>query len=80
MSINPILAALNNHNTTKPQVVKPNINNPATLLSEFANFKKSFADKDPYAVLNQLRSSGKMTDKQFEELKSQAESLMFFLK
>ena len=56
------------------------MNNPLALVSEFAKFKKAFADKDPYAVLDQLRSSGKMSQQDFEELKSEAEGLMLLLK
>ena len=79
MSINPILAALGNQLPT-PAARPQTPNNPLALLSEFAKFKKAFADKDPYAVLDQLRSSGAMSQKDYEMLKAEAESLISFLK
>ena len=78
MSINPILAALNQNKATTPNI-KPQLNNPLALISEFAKFKKSFADKDPQAVLEQLLSSGQMSQEQFAELKSTAEGLLSIL-
>ena len=88
MSVNnPILAALANQNPSQPaaaQIPRPQatMNNPLGLITEFAKFKKSFTESgnDPYAVLEQLINSGKMSKEQFMQLKDEAQSLMYLFK
>lgn len=68
---NPILAAMN---SPKPA------NNPMAMIQQFAEFKRRMAGKDPQAILNELLSTGKMSQQQFEQLKQQAQSLQNILK
>lgn len=50
-------------------------NNPMAIMQQFAQFKQQMQGQDPQKVLDQLLSSGKMSQQQFEQLKSMAESL-----
>ena len=63
---NPILSQL-----------KPN--NPIAMLQQFNQFKQSMAGKDPEAMVNELLRSGKMSQAQYEQLKTQAQSFMSLL-
>lgn len=54
-------------------------NNPMQMIQQFNQFKQSMAGKDPEAMVNELLRSGKMSQQQFEQLKSQAQSFMSLL-
>ena len=64
--LNPILSQL-----------KPN--NPLAMIQQFNQFKQSMQGKDPEAMVNELLRSGKMSQAQFEQLKTQAQSFMSLL-
>ena len=55
-------------------------NNPMQMLSEFRKFAQGMTPQGAKAQVEQLLQSGKMSQKQFEELKQQAESFAKFLK
>ena len=65
--INPILSQL-----------KPN--NPMQMLAQFNLFRQQMAGKDPEAIVKELLSSGKMTQQQFDQFSTQAQSFMSLLK
>lgn len=65
--INPILSQLNS-------------GGPVQMLQRFAEFKQQMQGKDPEAMVNELLRSGKMSQAQFEQLKTQAQSFMSLLK
>lgn len=73
MEINPMLRMLNQASAAMP-------NNPLALLSQFADFKKQMAGKNPKAMVQELLKSGRMSQQQFEQLKAQAQSLSSILK
>jgi hypothetical protein len=50
------------------------------MISQFAEFKKSMQGKDPQAMINQLISSGKMSQEQFNNLAEQAKAFKSLLK
>ena len=54
-------------------------NNPMQMISQFNQFKQQMQGKDPEAMVNELLRSGKMSQQQFEQLKSQAQSFMSLL-
>jgi UDP-N-acetylmuramoylalanine-D-glutamate ligase len=54
--------------------------NPLQMISQFAEFKKSMQGKDPQAMINQLISSGKMSQEQFNNLAEQAKAFKSLLK
>ena len=54
-------------------------NNPMQMIQQFNQFRQSMQGKDPEAMVNELLRSGKMSQQQFEQLKSQAQSLMSLL-
>lgn len=58
----------------------PNPNPNQNMISQFADFKKQMEGKDAEAIVKQLLKEGKMTQAQFERLKSQAQSLMTILR
>ena len=62
-----------------PMLSRLNATNPVQMLQRFAEFKNSMQGKDPEAMVNELLRSGKMTQQQFEQLKSQAQSFMSLL-
>ena len=66
---NPMLSRLN-----------PSGSNPMQMLQRFAEFKNTMAGKDPEAMVNELLRSGRMSQEQFEQLKTQAQSFMSLLK
>lgn len=55
-------------------------NNPVSLIAKFAEFKKTMTGKDPEAIVKQMLSDGRMSQEQFEKLKTQASSLMTILR
>ena len=65
--INPILSQLK-------------ANNPMQMLAQFNQFRQQMAGKDPEAIVKELLSSGKMTQQQFDQLSTQAQSFMSLLK
>ena len=54
-------------------------NNPMQMIQQFNQFKQSMQGKDPEAMVNELLRSGKMSQQQFEQLKTQAQSFMSLL-
>lgn len=56
------------------------VNNNGNLLQRFAEFKRSMTGKDPEAMVREMLSSGKMSQEEFNRLKSQAQSLMTILR
>lgn len=69
--MNPILSRLNS---------QPQVNSPANMIQQFADFKRQMAGKDPQAMVQQLIQSGKLSQQQFEQLKQQAMSLQSILR
>lgn len=63
-----------------PMLSQLSTQNPMQMLQRFAEFKQSMAGKDPEAMVNELLRSGKMTQQQFEQLKTQAQSFMNLLR
>lgn len=55
-------------------------NNPLAMVSEFRKFAANMTPQKAQAQIEQLLSSGKMTQAQFNSLKQQAQSFMQFLK
>ena len=55
-------------------------NNPMQMLSEFRKFAQGMTPQGAKAQVEQLLQSGQMSQKQFEELRQQAESFAKFLK
>lgn len=55
-------------------------NNPMQMLSEFRKFAQGMTPQGAKVQVEQLLQSGQMSQKQFEELKQQAESFAKFLK
>lgn len=55
-------------------------NNPLRMIQQFAQFKRQMAGKNPQAIVQELLSSGKMSQQQFEQFKAQAQSLQSILK
>ena len=87
MSINPILAALEesqgqNQQPKIAEVISPSASdlNLTNLSAEFSKFKKSLAGKDPVGMLQHLVSSGQMSRELLLELKNKALGLMSILK
>ena len=60
----------------KPFGFSPQLNNTMQTLQRFAEFKNSMQGKDPEAIVNELLRSGQMSQAQFEQLKSQAETFL----
>ena len=55
-------------------------NNPMQMIFEFRKFAQGMTPQGAKAQVEQLLQSGQMSQKQFEELKQQAESFAKFLK
>lgn len=55
-------------------------NNPMQMLSEFRKFAQGMTPQGARAEVERLLQSGQMTQRQFEQLKQQAESFAKFLK
>lgn len=49
--------------------------NPLSLLNQINEFKKALNGKDPNVLLQELLSSGKVTQEQYEDAKRKAEML-----
>ena len=58
-------------NTPKPK---------GNILQQFAEFKRQMQGKDPEQMVRQMLADGRMTPQQFEQLKSQASSMMSILR
>ena len=56
------------------------LGNVFDIIRQFADFKKKMEGKDPEAIVKQLLKDGKMTQRQFDDLKAQADSLMTILR
>lgn len=69
---NPMLQALSQANQQMP-------NNPMQLMQKFAEFKRQMQGKNPQAIVQQLLSSGQMSQQQFDALKQQAQALQSIL-
>ena len=70
----------NTFGSSNPNKSNPSGNPNSSIISKFAEFKKTMEGKDPEAIVKQLLSEGKMTQQQFENLKQQASSLMSILR
>lgn len=46
--------------------------NPMQMIAEFQNFAKSMHGKNPEQMVNELLSSGKMTQSQYQQLSQKA--------
>lgn len=73
--MNPILQMLG-QSQSRPMTTS----NPMQMLQQFAQFKQQMHGRDPRAMVEQLLSSGKMTQQQFDQLKQQAQMLQNFLR
>ena len=63
---------------SQPQ--KQQANNPLAIISEFRKFAAGMTPEGAKQQVEQLISSGQMTQEQFEQLKAQAEQFSQFLK
>lgn len=61
-------------NELNQQMKQPN--NPIQMFSEFQKFVKGLNGKNPQAIINNMLKSGKMSNEQFEILKTQASQFM----
>ncbi len=64
----------------KNQQQKQQANNPLAMISEFRKFAAGMTPEGAKQQVEQLLSSGKMTQEQFRQLKAQAEQFSQFLK
>lgn len=64
----------------KNQQKKQQANNPLAMISEFRKFAAGMTPEGAKQQVEQLLSSGKMTQEQFRQLKAQAEQFSQFLK
>lgn len=62
------------------QQQKQQANNPLAMISEFRKFAAGMTPEGAKQQVEQLLSSGKMTQEQFRQLKAQAEQFSQFLK
>ena len=53
---------------------------PNNLLARFAEFKRQMAGKDPEAMVRQMLADGRMTQAQFDSLKSRVNDFMAILR
>lgn len=63
---------------SQPQ--RPQANNPLAMISEFRKFAASMTPEKAKQQIEQLLSSGQMTQEQFQQLKQQAAAFSEFLK
>lgn len=63
---------------SQPQ--KQPANNPLAMISEFRKFAAGMTPKGAKQQIDQLLSSGQMTQEQFQQLQQQAKDFMQFLK
>lgn len=69
---NPIMSMLHSQNKQS--------SSSGNMLLEFAKFKKQMRGKDAKAMVDELRASGKMTEQQYQQLISTAQTLKDVLK
>lgn len=55
-------------------------NNPITMIAEFRKFAQGMTPEKAQQQVQQLLSSGQMTQEQFQQLQAQAKEFMQFLK
>lgn len=55
-------------------------NNPITMITEFRKFAQGMTPEKAQQQVQQLLSSGQMTQEQFQQLQAQAKEFMQFLK
>lgn len=55
-------------------------NNPITMIAEFRKFAQGITPEKAQQQVQQLLSSGQMTQEQFQQLQAQAKEFMQFLK
>lgn len=70
---NPIMSMLHSQNNQQPS-------SSGNMLIEFAKFKKQMQGKDAKAMVDGLRASGKMSEQQYQQLISTAQTLKDVLK
>lgn len=82
MARNPILESTNQNISPSTTQTTNQSQNPITMITQFNQFKKEIQNsgKNPQQIVQDLLSSGKMSNKQFEELSEQANTLKKFLK
>jgi hypothetical protein len=61
-------------------VGKRMLNNPIAMIAEFRKFAQGMTPEKAQQQIQQLLSSGRMSQAQFEQLKQQADEFMKFLK
>ena len=77
--MNPILSMLNS-TSKEQQTTVPSVKQSGNMLKDFADFKKQMQGKDAKSIIDGLRASGKMSDKQYKDLVTRAETLQSILK
>lgn len=70
---NPMMQMLMGHGARKQ-------NNPLAMISEFRKFAAGMTPQNAKQQIEQLLSSGQMTQDQFQQLQKQAKDFMQFLK
>jgi hypothetical protein len=70
---NPMMQMLMGNGARKP-------NNPLAMISEFRKFAAGMTPRKAQQQVEQLLSSGQMTQDQFQQLQKQAKDFMQFLK
>ena len=82
MERNPILEATNQNISPNTTQTTNQSQNQITMIAQFNKFKKELRNsgKNPQQIVQELLSSGKMSNKQFEELSARANALKNFLK
>ena len=73
--MNPILQMLGQ---SQSRQMTPS--NPMQMIQQFAQFKQQMQGRDPRAMVEQLLTSGQMTQQQFQQLQQQAKMLQSILK
>lgn len=63
---------------SQPQ--KQRVNNPLAIISEFQKFAAGMTPEGAKQQIDQLLSSGQMTQEQFQQLQEQAKEFMKFLR
>lgn len=72
---NPLFPSFSNNNQINPQVPPMNL---ANFIQNFNQFRAGLTG-DPKQIVENLRSSGQMTDQQFNQLSSMASSILPFI-
>jgi len=79
--MNPILSMLNSQRNPKPaQALNVQVPRSGNFLSDFAAFKRSMEGKDPKAMVDELRASGRMSEQQYQSLLSKAQDIATLFK